>query len=161
MFYFTAWTIFAILQLHTIVCQSGRRSDKYQHISESNPKGISVRNKSITLGHKQHSPIISLSSNIINISDKTLKSAISEQSKNSSHSDIVKIKTLLPYVLIKRAYSKLKSGKGSGRNDNKTDSNPVNHKLQHNLSTNNFIDRLCSISGTSICGWVSQTKIQW
>ena len=95
----------------------------------------------------------SLSSNNKIIANK-LKSS---QQNITDGDDITKIKTLLPYLLIKRAYSKLKN---SSRKNDKYDKDKKSAKHRGHPRSNSAINdrlmsQLCSNSGSSLCQLVS------
>lgn len=149
-----------LLQIHTIVCQSGRRSDQYRHIQESTPKEISVRNKTANTDGIVQLSSTDQSSKIMNVNEQKSDSSINKQPQKTSRTDITKIKNLLPYVILKRAYLKLKKGKYNGDENSMTTKDSINHKSQYKASREHLINSLCKLSGTSICRLVSERKQQ-
>ena len=98
------------------------------------------------------------SSNIIKLNNKTVSPSVYKHTKKPLRVDLTKIKTLLPYLLIKRAYLKLlKVGKDEkSRKDDKTvTEDHTNAKTRGRSSSNDLINKLCKKSGTSICQLVS------
>ena len=141
------------MQLHTVFCQSGRRSGQYRPLEAENPKETAVRNKTVSTGGIVPLSVSNSSSNIIKLNNKTVSSSVYKQPKKPLRVDLTKIKTLLPYLLIKRAYLKLKVGKDQrSRKDEKT---VTAGKTRSRSSSNDLINKLCKKSGTSICQLVS------
>ena len=155
-----AWTFVVLFQIHAIVCQSGRRSDQYRHIQEATPKEISVINQTVPTDRIDLQSSSDQSSKIIDVNEQKIYSSIKNQPQKLSSTDITKIKTLLPYVIIKRAYSKLKNGKYNGDENRMATKDSISHKSPYTSSRKHLINNLCKLSGTSICRLVSYLKQQ-
>ena len=156
-----AWAFILLLQAHTMLCQSGRRTEQYRHIQEETLQETPITNKSEHLKEIDKHPYKSES--IKTISDVAQKSNFTNEkwNQNSSKINLAKIKTLLPYVILKRAYSKLKHDKKYNKiNNSIAKKNLMAYKSRHKPSHEMLINSLCKQSGSSICKLVSRKMRQ-
>ena len=135
-----------------MLCRSGRRAEPYRHTKDETLNETSITTKSENL------------KDIDNLQNENIKTinGIAHQSyltnENSSRINLAKIKTLLPYVILKRAYSKLQQDKYN--NNIIAKKNMMVKKSRHKPSHQILINSLCKQSGTSICKLVSRRTRQ-
>ena len=154
------WICIWLLQTHSIVCYSGRRSDGFDYIKTGS------LNK--TIEKKPFNRITNIT-NVLPLNKeiaKDIKSnignkAYSEIVRNNNtqlNSDVAKIKTLLPYVILKRAYSTFRGGQYNNiKIDASTKQTLMYKSRQKQTSYGKLINSLCKQSATSICNLVSTT----
>ena len=143
--------IILLLQIDSMACQSGRRTDQYRDtINETQHKRHTIKNKGVVDKWKSKDQGIKTLDKLE--SNHSSPSGIQRQKQRPSSIDITKIKTLLPYVILKRAYSKLKD----------TNTSTAINKLVFNRSRQNMtlseklFSALCkNYSTSSICKLVS------
>ena len=150
-----AWAFILLLQAHTMLCRSGRRAEQYRHIKEETLSETSIINES--KNPKDIDKLQYKHDNIETISGVAHKSNFTNEKlkQNSSRINLTKIKTLLPYVILKRAYSKLKHDKYNKINNSIAKKNLMAYKSRHKPSHEILINSLCKQSATSICKLVS------
>ena len=167
-YHISAWAFILFSQIAIISSQSGRRSDQYNHVEEEasniNKGRINIENtKSIEFHSSMHKP----SQAIFDVDGHTKNHSTSEDQKKQKsikNINLAKIKNLLPYVILKRAYSKLKQKQGKYNKKKKyaedRKNKALNEKSRHQShSHERLIDSLCKQStGTSICKLVSKNK---
>ena len=166
-YHISAWTCILFSQIVIISSQSGRRSDQYNHVEEEasniNKGRINIEN---IKGIESFSSIQKPSQTVFDVDGHTQNHSISvykRKQKSIKNINLAKIKNLLPYVILKRAYAKLKQkqGKQNKKKNNENRKNKaLNEKSRHQSpSHERLIDSLCKqSSGTSICKLVSKNK---
>ena len=111
-----------------------------------------------------HRPLQSITgSNEIGPSKNRFLSEAQKKQKSIKSINLAKIKTLLPYVILKRAYSKIKQKQGKYNKKKNTEGKnkkALNEKSRHQSSLHEkLIDSLCKQStGTSICKLASKNR---
>ena len=132
-----------------------------EEISNTNRSKINIENiKGNGSFLSIHKPVPNASKEVVDIKNHSLSEKQKKQ-KSRKSINLSKIKTLLPYVILKRAYSKLKQKQGKyNKKSHSEDRNDLNGKTRHQSSSHEkLIDSLCKQSaGTSICKLVSKIR---
>ena len=165
-YFISAWAFILFLQIAITSSQSGRRSDQYKKVDEefSNATKSKIKNENlngIQSLSTTHTPLQNLTvGHEIGQIKKSSLSVNHKKQKTIKSINLAKIKTLLPYVILKRAYSKIKQKQGKYNKKKNTEGRnkkALNEKSRHRSSSKEkLIDSLCKQSaGTSICKLVS------